>query len=200
MRMRGFALWVLAPLAGAALLLSACGGDDEDPTSTPGPGGSTATSTPAPTATPFARVPDPIIVTGDGSPGGGGGASEDAVRYTVEAGDSLGAIASRFGVDIEVIQQANDLDGVDIFIGQVLVIPRNGGAGTNGGDGAGASPTSTPTAPSGVDTYTVLEGDTAFGIALQFDVTVEALEEANDVGPGGLDSLQIGQVIRLPRP
>ena len=42
------------------------------------------------------------------------------------------------------------------------------------------------------------EGDTAFGIALQFDITVEDLEAANGVGPGGLDDLQIGQIISLP--
>lgn len=199
MRLRRFALSALLPLAAGALLLSACDGDDDPgPTSTASAGG---TSTPAPTATPFARVPDPVIVTGDGAPTGGGGSSEDAVTYVVESGDTLGGIADNFGVDIEVIQQANDLDGVDIFIGQELVIPRGGSTpGGNEGDSGDDEPAATSTPPSGVDTYTVEEGDTAFGIALMFDTSVEDLEEANDVGPGGLDDLQIGQVIRLPRP
>ncbi|MCK9486882.1 MAG: LysM peptidoglycan-binding domain-containing protein [Dehalococcoidia bacterium] len=201
MRLRTFALrGLLLPLVAGALLLAACGGDDDsDSSATPG---SSGTSTPAPTATPLARVPDPIVVTGDGSPGGGG-ASEGAATYVVEAGDSLGAIASRFGVSIEVIQQANDIDGVDIFIGQELVIPR-GSSAPGGGPGATATPTSSapsaPSAPSGVDTYTVEAGDTAFGIALQFDTTVEDLATANDMTEDEITDLQIGQVLRLPRP
>lgn len=194
---------LLTPAIAGSLLLAACGGDDGDPTGTPGPAGE---GTPAPTATPLAIVPDPIVVTGDGSPSSGGSTStETSARYTVEDGDTLSGIAARFGVDIEVIQEANDLDGVNIFIGQELVIPRQGSSpdDNNGGSSSGdssPSPTSTPSAPSGVDTYTVQAGDTAFGIALEFDTTVEALEEANGVGEGGLDDLQIGQVIQLPRP
>ena len=51
-----------------------------------------------------------------------------------------------------------------------------------------------------MSTYTVKAGDTAFGIALQFDTTTEALERANGVAKGGLDNLQLGQVVKLPPP
>ncbi len=191
MRFRTFAVLLL----GVALVVTAaCNGGDDDPTPAP-TSGPVGTPTTAPTATPFASVPDPIIVTGEGAPSGGT-VTEGAVTYTVEAGDTLGGIAERFGVEVEVIQEANDLDGVDIFIGQELTIPRQGSTGGT----ATPTATATPSIPSGVDTYTVEAGDTAFGIALEFDTTVEALEEANGVGPGGLDDLQIGQVIRLPRP
>ena len=50
------------------------------------------------------------------------------------------------------------------------------------------------------ETYTVKAGDTAFGIALQFDTTVQALERANSVPKDGLDNLQLGQVVKLPPP
>lgn len=196
MRVRRFALWSLLPLASGALLLSACRGDDPEATGTPPPGG--ATSTAAPTATPLARVPDPVIVTGDGS-SPGNGSSEGAATYLVEAGDSLGAIAARFGVDIEVIQEANDLDGVDIFIGQELIIPRgNSGSGGSGTTAPEATATSTPSSPGAGGTYTVEAGDTAFGIALQFDVTVADLAAANDMTEEEMTDLQIGQVIRIP--
>lgn len=192
MRLRTFSILALGGTV--ALLAAACSNGNDDATPTAGPG---VTSTPAPTATPFATVPDPIIVVGDGS-SGTGGATEEAATYVVESGDTLGGIADRFGVDIEVIQEANNLDGVDIFVGQELTIPRSGsGAPTSTSTPA---PGSTTTPPSGVDTYTVQPGDTAFGIALEFDTTVEALAAANDMTEDEITDLQIGQVLRLPRP
>ncbi|MFN3372976.1 MAG: LysM peptidoglycan-binding domain-containing protein, partial [Chloroflexus sp.] len=47
-------------------------------------------------------------------------------RYTVQAGDTLRAIAERFGVTIEAILQANNLtpaQGDNLRVGQELVIP-----------------------------------------------------------------------------
>jgi LysM repeat protein len=48
--------------------------------------------------------------------------------YVVQAGDSLGAIAGRFGIAIADIVEANGLENQDfIFSGQRLIIPRPGG-------------------------------------------------------------------------
>lgn len=45
--------------------------------------------------------------------------------YTVQAGDTLAEIAARFGVTIQALVQANNIENVDyIEVGQVLVIPR----------------------------------------------------------------------------
>ena len=46
------------------------------------------------------------------------------------------------------------------------------------------------------DTYTVLDGDTLSSIAAQFDVTVEAIMEANDITDA--TQLSVGQVLRIP--
>jgi LysM repeat protein len=44
--------------------------------------------------------------------------------YTVAQGDTLAAIADRFGTSVGVLQAANGIEDPDeIFIGQVLVIP-----------------------------------------------------------------------------
>jgi membrane-bound lytic murein transglycosylase D len=43
--------------------------------------------------------------------------------YVVQAGDTLGAIATRFGTTVAAIQAANGLPNTVINIGQVLVIP-----------------------------------------------------------------------------
>jgi LysM repeat protein len=171
----------------AGLVLVACRGDDPAPPA----GVPTGPATPIPTATPYPRIPEPVIVSGpSAAPIGGAGAE---VSYVVEAGDALSLIAERFGVPVSVIQEANGLTGTDIFVGQVLRIPRQAATPT-------PQPGGTPTPQPGVDVYVVQPGDTAFGIALEFDTTVEALEAANGVGPGGLNNLQVGQVLRLPRP
>jgi murein DD-endopeptidase MepM/ murein hydrolase activator NlpD len=43
--------------------------------------------------------------------------------YTVAQGDTLFSIAKRFGVSVQAIQQANNLENAGIKIGQVLVLP-----------------------------------------------------------------------------
>ena len=44
--------------------------------------------------------------------------------YTVQPGDTLGAIATRFGVTVNAIMRANDLDNPNrLSIGQTLIIP-----------------------------------------------------------------------------
>lgn len=176
---------------------SACSGDDAP--ATPPPPTPTPAATPAPTATPLARVPDPIVVTGSGLPSSGVPSTEELVEYTVEAGDNIGAISERFGVPADTIREANDIEDDQIFIGQVLVIPRStAGGGTTGGTTPGATATPSPSGDGA--TYVVEEGDTAFGIALEFDTTVEALAAANGMTEDEITDLQIGQVINLPSP
>lgn len=44
--------------------------------------------------------------------------------YVVQEGDTLGSIAQQFGVTVEAIQAANQIDDPNqITVGQVLVIP-----------------------------------------------------------------------------
>jgi LysM repeat protein len=49
------------------------------------------------------------------------------VTYVVQAGDTLGMIAFNFGVSMESVMRANDLDDPSlIWVGQELVIPLGG--------------------------------------------------------------------------
>ncbi|MGI6209922.1 MAG: LysM peptidoglycan-binding domain-containing protein [Anaerolineae bacterium] len=80
------------------------------PTATPSPTPTaTATPTPRPTATPTPQpTPTPTPVT-----------------YTVEAGDTLSAIARALGVPLQALIDANELeDPSRLSIGQVLIVPQ----------------------------------------------------------------------------
>ncbi len=47
-----------------------------------------------------------------------------AQLYTVQSGDVLGSIASRFGVSVNAIMRANEMDNPDVLsVGQELIIP-----------------------------------------------------------------------------
>jgi|GEM_PF-2964599 len=63
-----------------------------------------------------------------------------------------------------------------------------------------AAPTPTPTATATETIYTVEAGDTALAIAIEFDISLAELAEANGMTEAELDSLQIGQELTIPRP
>ena len=51
-----------------------------------------------------------------------------AFPYTVEPGDTLSALARRFGTTVQAIVNANNIPNPDlIHVGQVLEIPGDGG-------------------------------------------------------------------------
>ena len=196
----------LAGITGVALLAAACGGDDEaEPTPEP----TSSDSTPIPTATPFATTPEPTIVA---SPTAEATATQTAVEsgeeveYTVEAGDTLFAIAERFDTTVDAIMELNDIeDAALIFVGQVLTV-RQGyvpegsetTADTDDGDDADGSGSETTTDESGAEIYVVQAGDTAYDIALRFDITVEALAAANGTTVDGLANLFVGEELIIP--
>jgi LysM repeat protein len=83
----------------------------ETPTPVPSP---TPTQRPTPTPVPATPAPTPIPTP----------APTPVRTYTVAEGDTLAAIADRFGTSVSALQAANGIDDPDeIVIGQVLVIP-----------------------------------------------------------------------------
>lgn len=76
--------------------------------------------------TPHPAADELVIVTPTAALAVGSPGSASERRYVVQAGDSLSALALRFGVTEEALGEANGIDDPDgLLIGQELVIPAS---------------------------------------------------------------------------
>ncbi|WP_348788080.1 LysM peptidoglycan-binding domain-containing protein [Leifsonia sp. NPDC080035] len=110
--------------------------------------------------------------------------------YTVRTGDTVSAIAARFGLSTASVLARNGLSWKSlIFPGQVLAL--------GGGSAAHAAPR-TPTAPApAVGTkYKVVSGDTISGIAARFGVSTKSVLSANGLSSSSL--IFPGQLVTIP--
>ncbi len=102
------------------------------------------------------------------------------VIYTVQPGDTLSEIASRFRVDTKAIMYSSGLEGINLKPGQSLRIPI-----------VDQQQADLKRLPLGVRTYTIRSGDTVESVAARFDLTVLGLVSANP-GLKSLDRLEPG--------
>ncbi|MCA9932916.1 MAG: LysM peptidoglycan-binding domain-containing protein [Ardenticatenaceae bacterium] len=112
-----------------------------------------------------------------------------AFPYTVQSGDTLSAIAQRFGTTYQTLAQVNNLANPNyIYVGQVLEIPDDGTT-------PPTEPAPTPV-PSPGGTYTVQSGDTLSTIAQRFGTTYLAIAQANNIA--NPNYIYVGQVLTIP--
>lgn len=116
-----------------------------------------------------------------------------AAAYTVEAGDTVFGIAQRHGTTTDAVLAANGLDRSSIiYPGQTIAIPGAGAAAS----APAAVPAPAPAPAPAAGAYTIVAGDTIFGVAQRHGTSTDALLAAN-----GLDRASIiypGQTLILP--
>lgn len=145
------------------------------------------------------------LITPTSLPGTG-----DDCLYIVQPGDSLYQISLNEDVTLDDLRAVNpELAGENplLQIGQQITLPGCGDGGLTT-DAAVDAPTPTPTPAEGLlsatgteaegEEYVVQRGDTLYGIALRFGVTVQAIINANVDRLADPNRLQIGDRLIIP--
>ena len=119
-------------------------------------------------------------------PGGSGGSSGGTASgiYVVKAGDTLGAIAARYGTTVANLMALNGITNPSrIVVGQRLRV--NGSAPATGGSATGGS-----------RVHVVARGDSLSAIAARYGTTVSAIMAANRIRSANL--IIVGQRLAIP--
>ena len=189
-------------LALLVALVAGCGGDGAtespqaratltDPASVP-------TTIPAEERAPYRIGQGDVAAPGDPTPAAAVPEAPASARtYTVQEGDTCGAVASAHGITLDALLAANpriNEDCTNLRLGEVVNIPVADGtdapAGSDGSDGGGGS--------SAGLTYVVVAGDTCAAIADDHAVPLQTLLVANGLDEESCQGLQIGQELVIP--
>jgi LysM repeat protein len=141
-----------------------------------------ATHTPTPTRT---STPT-IALTPTYSPA----PSATPIFHEIQSGETLIYIASYYGTSVDELMEANELDEAStrrLLPGQQLLIPSTGPVG---------GPVPNAAAPPPQVIHEVSSGETLISIAVDYDTTVEAILDANDLDSP--DLIYEGQLLFVP--
>ncbi|MEI2400812.1 LysM peptidoglycan-binding domain-containing protein, partial [Paenibacillus phytohabitans] len=110
--------------------------------------------------------------------------------YTVASGDTLYNIAKRYNTTVDQIRTTNQLKSDMLVIGQKLRIPQLQATSVPQPNEA---PVTSPVLET--TTYTVVAGDTLYGISVKLGTTVDEIKTLNNLTS---NVLSIGQVLKVP--
>ena len=105
--------------------------------------------------------------------------------YTVKKGDSLGAIAERFGVTVDQLRDWNGIKGNNIQAGQKLTIGGKSKSSSKAGNSKSAK----------AKTHKVRSGESLGVIAEKYGTTAAAIRRANGIKG---DNIRVGQTLKIP--
>jgi LysM repeat protein len=112
------------------------------------------------------------------------------IEYRVQSGDTLLRIASKFGISSSALQSFNSISNPNrISIGQLLKIPTST-------DNTNVAQAQDPEEPAAQKTYTVVSGDSIWGISRKLGVSSAALTSLN--GINNANFIRVGQVLKVP--
>jgi len=153
-------------------------------------GSAAPTQAPAPSSQAAARpAPTPVATPTKPAP----------EFHTVAAGDTLGALAIKYGVKVKDLMEMNSLTGTNLRLGQKLRVKA--GSAVTAQAPAAARPASPPVAaPAPVkpaaspEFHTVVAGDILGALAIKYGVKVKDLMEMNNLAGS---NLRLGQKLRV---
>jgi len=123
-----------------------------------------------------------LVLSGLSIPGAGAAPPRDGQVHVVQPGETLSAIAMRYGVTTAALIRANGIVNANwIYVGQRLTIPTAGSVGTTA---SGAY-------------HTVRWGDSVYTIAAHYGVSADALAGANGISNPNL--IYAGQRLQIPQ-
>lgn len=111
-------------------------------------------------------------------------------KHTIVKGDTLYSISKKYGVSLADLRKANNLTDSDVIkIGQTLTIPSK----DSGKADSSNAPANTDTRK--VETYTVVKGDTLYGIAKRNNIAIADLLALNNMTSSSI--IKVGQKIKI---
>ncbi|ASR40346.1 LysM peptidoglycan-binding domain-containing protein [Ligilactobacillus agilis] len=119
--------------------------------------------------------------------------------YTVKAGDTLYAIASRYGLSVASLKALNNLSSNLIYVGQTLKV--SGTAATNQSNQTSNQTSSQTSNNNGATSssnqsgsYTVKAGDSLWGISHKYGMSIDSLKSLNNLSS---NFIYPGQVLKV---
>lgn len=108
-------------------------------------------------------------------------AAATSTSHKVVAGDTVYAIAQKYGTTVDAVLAANGLTRASvIYPGQALAV-----TGSAAPAAAPAAPASAPT-PAATASHMVVAGDTVYGIAQKYGITTQTVFALNGLGPSSI--------------
>ena len=105
-----------------------------------------------------------------------------ATRYVVKKGDSLCGLSKKFNVAVNDLEKANRLDGNNLNVGDVVLVPTSTSANNKAASVSQGE-------------YVVSNGDTLSEIGQKLGVSADSIESANNLNS---KTLRIGQKLVIP--
>ena len=127
--------------------------------------------------------------------------------HVVQPGDTLSAIARRYGTTVSALVTANGMPSADVplHINKQLRIPTATTQQTKPAPKTQpAAPAPAPASKPAVSstatgtTYKVQAGDTLYRISRQYGVNPKALMQANGITPETANTIRVGTILRIP--
>lgn len=114
-------------------------------------------------------------------------------KHTISSGETLSIIARHYGVSVNSIQITNDLSSSHIRAGNTLLIPNV--KNTTSKSSSLQDQLSAPTRQKNTLSHRVIEGETLWGIAQRYQVTVSDLLKWNNLSVN--HTLSLNQIIQI---